>query len=83
MSAGELVEVVLEGHGFTFTVVKLPREVIIDKLALVSPSTGSFPASKLGKDFINKGSIPNIAISFLLSIAFTVAGIFLPASADH
>jgi hypothetical protein len=40
MSAGELVEVFLEEYGFTFTVVRLPKEAILDKLALASPNTG-------------------------------------------
>ncbi len=40
MSKRELVEVTLEPFGFSFDVVKLPEEVVVDKLALFSSDTG-------------------------------------------
>lgn len=64
MSAGELVEVVLEGHGFTFTVVRLPKEVIIDKLALVSPSTGIITRTDY-QNFVFSQTILNLERIFM------------------
>jgi hypothetical protein len=64
MSAGELVEVVLEGHGFTFTVVRLPKEVIIDKLALVSPSTGIITRTDY-QNFVFSQTILNLERIFI------------------
>jgi len=40
MSKRELVEVKLEKYGFSFDVVKLNEEAMLDKLALTSPETG-------------------------------------------
>jgi hypothetical protein len=40
MSKSELVEVTLEQFDFTFDVVKLAEDVVLDKLALLSTSTG-------------------------------------------
>lgn len=40
MSRRELVEVVLDGYEFSFDVVKLPEDGILDKLSLISKDTG-------------------------------------------
>ncbi len=40
MSKRELVEVTLEPYGFSFDVVKLSEDVVVDKLALFSSDTG-------------------------------------------
>jgi hypothetical protein len=64
MAVGKLVEVVLEGHGFTFTVVKIPKELIIDKLALISPSTGMITRTDY-QNFIFSETILNLERIFI------------------